>query len=120
MYSIIIIAFNFDATVDIVKANSYCILFSFPVWKVVNYFKGYKIGKMVLLLKEVCIYMYKILYNLIIYNNYTRSIIFAEAAQVMHEICVAVKHLHDMKVTHRDLKPENLLYSKPGKSYMYI
>ncbi|XP_011690416.1 PREDICTED: MAP kinase-activated protein kinase 2 [Wasmannia auropunctata] len=36
-----------------------------------------------------------------------------EAAQVMYEICVAVKHLHDMNITHRDLKPENLLYSKP-------
>ncbi|XP_011157435.1 MAP kinase-activated protein kinase 2 isoform X1 [Solenopsis invicta] len=36
-----------------------------------------------------------------------------EAAQVMYEICVAVKHLHDMNITHRDLKPENLLYSRP-------
>ncbi|KAG5338952.1 MAPK2 kinase, partial [Acromyrmex heyeri] len=36
-----------------------------------------------------------------------------DSAQVMYEICVAVKHLHDMNITHRDLKPENLLYSKP-------
>ena len=33
----------------------------------------------------------------------------------MNEICVAVKHLHDMDIAHRDLKPENLLYSKPGE-----
>ncbi|KAH0948722.1 hypothetical protein HN011_009802 [Eciton burchellii] len=39
-----------------------------------------------------------------------------EAAQVMYEICVAVKHLHDMNITHRDLKPENLLYSKPDST----
>lgn len=45
---------------------------------------------------------------------------FTEAAQVMYEICVAVKHLHDMNITHRDLKPENLLYSKPGKKTRYI
>lgn len=35
-----------------------------------------------------------------------------EAAQVMHEICIAVKYLHDNNIAHRDLKPENLLYSK--------
>uniref|UniRef100_A0A1B6CSF7 non-specific serine/threonine protein kinase n=1 Tax=Clastoptera arizonana TaxID=38151 RepID=A0A1B6CSF7_9HEMI len=35
-----------------------------------------------------------------------------EAAQIMREICLAVKYLHDMNIAHRDLKPENLLYSK--------
>jgi len=37
-----------------------------------------------------------------------------EAAQIMHEICVAVKFLHDMNIAHRDLKPENLLYTTPN------
>lgn len=37
----------------------------------------------------------------------------AEAAQIMHEICVAVKYLHDSNIAHRDLKPENLLYTSP-------
>ncbi|XP_050497546.1 MAP kinase-activated protein kinase 2 [Diabrotica virgifera virgifera] len=37
-----------------------------------------------------------------------------EAAQIMHDICIAVKYLHDRDIAHRDLKPENLLYSKPG------
>lgn len=37
-----------------------------------------------------------------------------EAAEIMYEICVAVKHLHDMNIAHRDLKPENLLYSRQG------
>lgn len=32
----------------------------------------------------------------------------------MHEICIAVKYLHDNDIAHRDLKPENLLYSKKG------
>lgn len=31
----------------------------------------------------------------------------------MHEICVAVKYLHDQNIAHRDLKPENLLYTSP-------
>jgi len=34
-----------------------------------------------------------------------------EAAQVVHEICMAVKYLHDINIAHRDLKPENLLYT---------
>jgi mitogen-activated protein kinase-activated protein kinase 2 len=37
-----------------------------------------------------------------------------EAAQIMHEICLAVKFLHDRNIAHRDLKPENLLYSSPA------
>lgn len=36
-----------------------------------------------------------------------------EAAQIMHEICLALKHLHDCNIAHRDLKPENLLYTSP-------
>uniref|UniRef100_A0A1B0CRB9 non-specific serine/threonine protein kinase n=1 Tax=Lutzomyia longipalpis TaxID=7200 RepID=A0A1B0CRB9_LUTLO len=36
-----------------------------------------------------------------------------EAAQIMHEICIAVHHLHSMDIAHRDLKPENLLYHRP-------
>jgi serine/threonine protein kinase len=43
-----------------------------------------------------------------------RSLTFAEAAQIMREICIAVKYLHDMNIAHRDLKPENLLYTAPG------
>jgi serine/threonine protein kinase len=39
----------------------------------------------------------------------------SEAAQIMREICLAVKYLHEMNIAHRDLKPENLLYTKPGK-----
>ena len=36
-----------------------------------------------------------------------------EAAQIMHEICVAVHYLHSRDIAHRDLKPENLLYTSP-------
>lgn len=45
---------------------------------------------------------------------------FTEAAEVMYEICAAVKHIHDMNIAHRDLKPENLLYSKPGKYHIFF
>lgn len=41
------------------------------------------------------------------------DLFFVEAAQIMHEIGIAVKYLHDNNIAHRDLKPENLLYSKP-------
>ncbi|XP_055858276.1 MAP kinase-activated protein kinase 2 [Episyrphus balteatus] len=37
-----------------------------------------------------------------------------EAAQVMHDICVAVHYLHSKDIAHRDLKPENLLYTSPA------
>lgn len=30
-----------------------------------------------------------------------------EAAQIMHEICMAVKYLHDRNIAHRDLKVQN-------------
>ena len=43
-----------------------------------------------------------------------------EAAEIVKDICIAVKFLHDMNIAHRDLKPENLLYTRkgnfPGKS----
>merc|ERR1711936_1340254 len=39
-----------------------------------------------------------------------------EAAEIVKDICLAVKFLHDCNVAHRDLKPENLLYSKKDSS----
>ncbi|XP_066909577.1 MAP kinase-activated protein kinase 2 [Halyomorpha halys] len=39
-----------------------------------------------------------------------------EAAQIMQEICSAVKYLHDKNIAHRDLKPENLLYTIPDEN----
>merc|ERR1712183_369898 len=39
-----------------------------------------------------------------------------EAAEIVKDICLAVKFLHDMNVAHRDLKPENLLYSAKDSS----
>ena len=41
--------------------------------------------------------------------------IFTEAAEIVKDICIAVKFLHDMNIAHRDLKPENLLYTRKGK-----
>ena len=37
-----------------------------------------------------------------------------EAADIMKDICLAVKFLHDINLAHRDLKPENLLYTSKG------
>ena len=44
--------------------------------------------------------------------------LFSEAAELIKDICIAVKFLHDMNVAHRDLKPENLLYSSKGNTYI--
>lgn len=49
-----------------------------------------------------------------------RVMFLAEAAEVMYEICAAVKYIHDMNIAHRDLKPENLLYSKPGELHKFL
>ena len=37
-----------------------------------------------------------------------------EAADIVKDICLAVKFLHDINLAHRDLKPENLLYTSKG------
>ena len=37
-----------------------------------------------------------------------------EAAEIVKDICLAVKFLHDNNIAHRDLKPENLLYTRKG------
>ncbi|KAF6216516.1 hypothetical protein GE061_000859 [Apolygus lucorum] len=39
-----------------------------------------------------------------------------EAAQIMQEICSAVRYLHSLDIAHRDLKPENLLYTDPDEN----
>lgn len=39
-----------------------------------------------------------------------------EAAEIMKDICLAVKFLHDNNIAHRDLKPENLLYTRKDSS----
>ena len=47
-------------------------------------------------------------------------ILSAEAAEIVKDICLAVKFLHDMNVAHRDLKPENLLYTTTGLNLFLI
>ena len=44
----------------------------------------------------------------------------SEAAEIMKDICIAVKFLHDMNIAHRDLKPENLLYTRKGGSTLFL
>jgi len=39
-----------------------------------------------------------------------------EAADIVKDICLAVKFLHDINLAHRDLKPENLLYTSKDSS----
>ena len=47
-------------------------------------------------------------------------ILSTEAAEIVKDICLAVKFLHDMNVAHRDLKPENLLYTTTGLNLFLI
>jgi mitogen-activated protein kinase-activated protein kinase 2 len=42
-------------------------------------------------------------------SNRSKPFTEKEVAKIMHDICSAVKHLHDLGIAHRDLKPENLL-----------
>ena len=53
-------------------------------------------------------------YNYILFQRWWRMIPFSEAAEIVKDICVAVKFLHDLNIAHRDLKPENLLYTTKG------
>merc|ERR1712130_733896 len=45
-------------------------------------------------------------------KNFTEK----EAAEIVKDICLAVKFLHDNNIAHRDLKPENLLYTRKDSS----
>ena len=45
---------------------------------------------------------------------------FSEAAELMKDICIAIKYIHDMGMAHRDLKPENLLYSNKGEDFYFL
>ena len=42
------------------------------------------------------------------------SVNITEAAEIVKDICLALKFLHDINIAHRDLKPENLLYTRKG------
>ncbi|XP_073418628.1 MAP kinase-activated protein kinase 3 isoform X2 [Dendrobates tinctorius] len=35
----------------------------------------------------------------------------AEASEIMRDIGMAIRHLHELNIAHRDVKPENLLYT---------
>ncbi|ETV72069.1 CAMK protein kinase, variant 1 [Aphanomyces astaci] len=40
------------------------------------------------------------------------SITEADASRMLHDVCLALQHLHERGVCHRDLKPENLLLTE--------
>ena len=87
-------------------------------WKGGNCFSGFKIVQMEPSLKGVkndldCVSSALINFKCAIFFT-SKQLFVTEAAEVMRDICLAVRHLHHMGIAHRDLKPENLLYSSPG------
>ena len=48
-------------------------------------------------------------------NFISIMLVISEAAEIVKDICIAVKFLHDLNIAHRDLKPENLLYTTKSK-----
>ena len=62
--------------------------------------------------------MREVIFNQI--SKYFTNFLSAEAAEIVKDICLAVKFLHDMNVAHRDLKPENLLYTTTGLNLFLI
>nr|XP_054756508.1 dual specificity protein kinase CLK2-like [Lytechinus pictus] len=51
-------------------------------------------------------------------NNY-QPYPLGQIKQMSHQLCSAVKFLHDMKITHTDLKPENILFLDSRSSIKY-
>ena len=62
--------------------------------------------------------MREVIFNQI--SKHFTNFLSAEAAEIVKDICLAVKFLHDMNVAHRDLKPENLLYTTTGLNLFLI
>ena len=62
------------------------------------------------------------MWNVLYARVFTRSssFNFSEAAELMKDICIAIKYIHDMGMAHRDLKPENLLYSNKGEDFYFL
>ena len=75
-------------------------------WREGNSSTGYRSG--LLLTREVVRNQLCLLYLIKLDSS--------EAAEIVKDICIAVKFLHDMNMAHRDLKPENLLYTRKGRT----
>ena len=70
-------------------------------------------------LNVFCLAMVNLFREDIVISFITCNIIFVnvtEAAEIVKDICLALKFLHDINIAHRDLKPENLLYTSKGLS----
>ena len=91
--------------------NEANILSKFNCNNIVKYYDIYKDKNKFYILMEFC--GYENLKNYIDKNRYNSTLIEPNILNnIIKQICIGIKEIHDMKIVHRDLKPENIFINE--------